>query len=267
MIRLPSSRWRMLTALFSQFVLVEFAITVLTAESLTAETFPHALMPQFVFAALKQKGMTHDVIHWALLTIGEVIVTTVLAIRMWRSGSHGAIDFRGDAANAQTIAEITSSLPAPAGFAHSLLQAAYITCLLLAAAAAFGCILLMVAAPVPLALFMAVLCGGLAATCPAMAALGIVRARCRIALQEKLAYTGALNWSIVTAAVPHWLHQLWGISIAFALLSGIFIFVRTFLDPSWIGVAAVQEFMMSAALAYCIGSAVCVRAAIGRSWR
>ena len=107
----------------------------------------------------------------------------------------------------------------------------------------------------------------LGATCPAMAALGIVRARCRIALQEKLAYTGALNWSIVTAAVPHWLRQLWGISIAFALLSGIFIFVRTFLDPSWIGVAAVQEFMMPAALAYCIGSAVCVRAAIGMSRR
>ena len=257
----------MLSALCSQFVLVEFAITVFTAESLTAESFPHALMPQFVFAALRQKGITHDVVRWVLLTAGEAVVTAVLVVRMWRSGGQESVELRGDAIDARAIVEATSSLPALSGIADGLFRGAYIACLLLAAAAAFGCIAMMVAVPMPMILFMAVLYGGLGATFPAMAALGIVRARRRIALREKLAYNGALSWNIVTASVPRWLHQLWGISIAFALFSGIFIFVRTFLDPNWIGVAAVQEFMMSADLAYCIGSAVCVRAAVGRSRR
>jgi len=244
-------------------------MTAWAAEELTAKDLPTALSPRFLLPALQEsrnQTATHIIAQWAAIFLGEIIVTTVLVIQTWRQRIS---DLVKEEASLETrrIAEIeiASVLPGPTGLIRMLLRGAYLTCLLLAGLAAFASIQIIYAINVPLIISSLIILGGLLFFYVGMAVFGSTSSRCQHAIQEKLGYLiEKPDWNIVTASVPLWLRRLWGISISFAIFSGSYIFIRTLINVDWIGFPAVLEFLFSAVGAICIGSAICIRAALGK---
>lgn len=250
----------------SQFILVEFAMTVLTAESLTGKPFPAALSPRLITSTLHRPlrpRTTHSIAQWAIVTGGETVTGVFFLYRLWRRQI--AYDqICTTESDARYVADSAAILPGPSLFFRSLFGGIYLTCLVLAITSSAGCIMLMLGATVPPALLLVSVAGGMASIAPAMMAFGSARYRCREALVSRSSnhFGCSPSWAVVTAPVPRWLRHIWWLSIAVSVLWGAFIFVHTLIDPMWITARAVEGFFLAAAVALCVGGAACTKAAL-----